>query len=106
MIRHWTCPVPWQHLEVGHANEAYLCCHVPRSVGNLSALSPAEVWNGRAAQEIRQSILDGTYEYCRASTCPALDQPVESTGRQPWEVTLALQDVPGPSPVAGRAPGE
>ena len=45
--------------------------------------SVKEIWNGKAAQQIRRSILDGSFRYCDADVCPYLQkidgpvQPVE-----------------------------
>jgi len=51
----------------------HLCCiwYVPQTVGNIENNSFEAVWNSPMAQKIRQSILDGTYEYC-SSACPHL----------------------------------
>ena len=32
-----------------------------------------EIWNDELAQKIRQSVLDGTYEYCSKEFCPSLN---------------------------------
>lgn len=50
----------------------YLCCPswLDTSVGDLTKQSVLEIWNSPLAQEIRRSILDGTYRYCNLSRCP------------------------------------
>jgi len=41
-------------------------------IGNLQHQSVEEIWNGEKAQEIRRSILDGTFEFCDRSRCAFL----------------------------------
>jgi pyruvate-formate lyase-activating enzyme len=38
----------------------------------LSAKTPDQIWNSAAAQDIRRSILDGSYRYCSRMHCPRL----------------------------------
>jgi hypothetical protein len=54
--------------------ETFLCCPnwLNKPVGNLLRSSVEELWNGRAAADIRRSILDGSFEYCSRSQCPYL----------------------------------
>lgn len=58
--------------EVGYP--VYLCCPgwMPKSVGDLSQNAPAEIWHGDKAQEIRRSVLDGSFKYCNREFCPHL----------------------------------
>ena len=101
-MRNKICPVPWQHMEVGYDHNVFLCCHIPTSVGNLSddCLNSShskveEVWNGTKAQEIRNSILEGSYRFCDSNTCPILDQPLERASSEWWHNSLAIypQDI-------------
>jgi MoaA/NifB/PqqE/SkfB family radical SAM enzyme len=80
------CAQPFERFEVlgggGDRGEVYFCCQswVTRSIGNMGDKPVAEVWNSKAAQAFRRSILDGSFEYCRADLCPYLqrvDGPVQ-----------------------------
>jgi MoaA/NifB/PqqE/SkfB family radical SAM enzyme len=42
------------------------------TIGNLKVQSAEEVWNGKKAQDFRKSILDGSFKYCNAKSCPHL----------------------------------
>ena len=85
------CPVPWQHMEVGHDHNMYLCCHIPTPVGNLTTDSVKGAWKSPKAEQIRESLLDGSYRYCRKETCPILSQPIaEKSPHLWWQHTLAL----------------
>jgi Iron-sulfur cluster-binding domain len=81
------CSRPFHWFEVSRGmeeGEVFVCCPswLERPIGNLNRQSVAEVWNGKVAQDIRRSILDGSFEYCNASRCPALQNltdPVQKT---------------------------
>jgi MoaA/NifB/PqqE/SkfB family radical SAM enzyme len=71
------CSKPFTWFEVSRGKregEVFLCCPswLDTPVGNLDEQSVAEVWNGAAAQEIRRSILDGSFSYCNGDRCPYL----------------------------------
>lgn len=71
------CTKPFEWFEVTQLNGrggVYLCCPswLDRPVGQLQHESVAEIWNGKAAQEIRRSILDGSFKYCNGARCPYL----------------------------------
>ena len=81
------CSRPFTWFEVsrgslGGEGDTFLCCPgwLPTPVGNLERQSVEEVWNGPVAQEVRRSILDGSFSHCVAANCPhlqALDGPVQ-----------------------------
>lgn len=79
------CAQPFERFEVlggGQRGDVYFCCQnwVTRSLGNMSEKPVAEVWNSKAAQDFRRSILDGSFKYCRTDLCPYLqriDGPVQ-----------------------------
>jgi MoaA/NifB/PqqE/SkfB family radical SAM enzyme len=71
------CPKPFTWFEVSRRTregEVFTCCPswLETPIGNLDEQSVAEVWNSPAAQDIRRSILDGTFEYCSRDRCPYL----------------------------------
>jgi acetyltransferase-like isoleucine patch superfamily enzyme/sulfatase maturation enzyme AslB (radical SAM superfamily) len=77
------CPIPFIEMDVLE-NSAHLCCAswLPTSVGNLHEGAWQDHWNSPAAQDIRASILDGSYRHCTKMTCPVIQGdaliPVES----------------------------
>jgi hypothetical protein len=80
------CTQPFERIEVlGGGNErgdVFFCCQnwITKSIGNMTEKTVQEVWNGKAARDIRRSILDGSFQYCRADICPYLqrvDGPVQ-----------------------------
>lgn len=68
------CPKPFQFLSIHADGTGWVCCHdwLSTPIGNLNQNTLSEVWNSQTAQDIRASILDGSYRYCNKDTCPAL----------------------------------
>ncbi|MCC6326135.1 MAG: hypothetical protein DCC43_07825 [Candidatus Brocadia sp.] len=71
------CSKPFTWFEITHLNkigEVFMCCPawLDTSIGNLQDQSVQEIWNGKKAQEIRRSILDGSFTYCNHSRCAFL----------------------------------
>lgn len=71
------CSKPFKWFEVTHLKkigEVFMCCPawLDTSIGNLQDQSVEEIWNGEKAQEIRHSILDGSFKYCNRSRCAFL----------------------------------
>lgn len=66
------CGMPFDHIEISSQGDVYLCCPswLPHVVGNLKTASLNEIFNGEITKNIRQSILDGTFEYCDTKLCP------------------------------------
>ncbi|WP_187380133.1 radical SAM protein [Vibrio mimicus] len=57
---------------------SHFCCsawHGFPSLGDPKANSLGDIWNSGDAIEFRQSILDGSYRYCRHDMCPRLVNP-------------------------------
>ena len=55
------------------AGDVFMCCWLRTPpIGNILHQSIDEVWNCEMAQEIRSSILDGSFKYCDHNTCPFL----------------------------------
>jgi MoaA/NifB/PqqE/SkfB family radical SAM enzyme len=72
------CAKPFKWFEVSGwsapKGDVYLCCPtwLDTPIGNLQEQSVDEIWNGQVAQDIRRSILDGSFTYCNESRCPFL----------------------------------
>jgi hypothetical protein len=80
------CSQPFTRFEVlgggGHRGDVFFCCQnwLPESIGNMKEKPVEAVWNGKKAREIRRSILDGSFRYCKADICPylqSIDGPVQ-----------------------------
>jgi wyosine [tRNA(Phe)-imidazoG37] synthetase (radical SAM superfamily) len=64
------CPMPFKMIEIERGGSSNLCCWLPRSPGRLDEKGLMALWNSPGAQEIRASILDGTFRYCDLDHCP------------------------------------
>lgn len=68
------CEVPFYDVEIKQDGNVFLCCPAwnPVSIGNLLHQDIKTIWNGTRATIVRDSILDSSYRYCDARTCPAM----------------------------------
>lgn len=66
------CERPWKHFEVLHTGAVFTCCSgwMPVPIGDIHTDNPSSIWNSRMAQEVRQSILDGSFRFCSKIHCP------------------------------------
>tara|TARA_Y100000034_G_scaffold43496_3_gene53068 strand:+ start:2442 stop:3542 length:1101 start_codon:yes stop_codon:yes gene_type:complete len=67
----YICTKPFTWLELGDNGICWMCCPswLPTPIGNLLIEPFDKVWNGEIAQDIRQSMYDGSYSYCN-DNCP------------------------------------
>lgn len=65
------CKAPFRHMETVPDGSVYLCCPgwLPVPVGNIHEGDADGIWHGPAAQELRNSIIDGSYRYCSRMHC-------------------------------------
>lgn len=71
------CPRPFEWCEIHPDGSVFLCCPawLKRPVGNLLRQPASDLWNSPVAQEIRKSILNGSYHNCHRKQCPRLSRP-------------------------------
>ena len=71
--KNYICAVPFSSMEI-HDRDRFLCCaswlkkYLPENT------TPKDAWNSKEANDIRDSILDGSYRYCDSLHCPSLHQ--------------------------------
>lgn len=68
------CPEPFRSLELHLNGNAYVCCRswLDVSVGEFKTNDIRDIWNSTTAQDIRASIIDGSYKYCDENACPSI----------------------------------
>ncbi len=68
------CDLPFNDVEIQNTGNAFTCCPAwnPAMIGNVLVDDIRTIWQGKKAQLIRQTIIDGSYKYCNAKTCPAM----------------------------------
>lgn len=66
------CSRPFDHVEVHVKGEVYACCPawIKAPIGNFNENSLSEIWASPKAQELRNTILDGSYSQCMKDWCP------------------------------------
>lgn len=64
------CPIPFKQMEIMSGGDTNLCCYIQKSPGRISSDNLKNVYNSLSAQQIRASILDGTFRYCKLDDCP------------------------------------
>lgn len=74
-LKDYVCLVPFFALEVQHKNN-YLCCASWLKKDLPKKNSIKESWESEEAQEIRKSVLDGSFKYCDHKQCPFLQYVV------------------------------
>jgi pyruvate-formate lyase-activating enzyme len=69
------CPRPFEQFYVVENGDVHLCCPewIAMPAGNVLATPPLDIWRGRVAQNIRKSIVDGSFRHC--INCPFLPGP-------------------------------
>ncbi len=66
------CLQPFANVDI-HSNHGVRCCSeswMPTWIGDMSKNSIEELWNMETIQDIRRTILDGSYSYCDYHQCP------------------------------------
>jgi sulfatase maturation enzyme AslB (radical SAM superfamily) len=90
------CLSPFIQLNVSSQGKVGICgCSVwqPTMVGNIFENTLSEILAGDTAKKIRQSIIDGTYQYCNEKTCGILySQNLNSYETLSPEVKWAIED--------------
>jgi radical SAM protein with 4Fe4S-binding SPASM domain len=69
------CPHPFSRLEIKADGNVYCCCEgwLPKPLGNILDRNLMDIWSGASAEAIRNSVADGSFQYCTA--CPYLPGP-------------------------------
>ena len=88
----WPCLHPWISLQVldGQGN-CYPCCFSRTLLGNINRDSVADIWNGPAAQGLREDVARGQHRsHCRPH-CPILEDMNDRPGRDLLHYALGLK---------------
>ncbi len=71
------CRRPFFTLQLNNKGDARTCCGawISRKIGDWRRQTLDEIWTGKAAQEVRQSIVDGRFTWCNREWCEVLQNP-------------------------------
>ena len=67
------CNRPFSHIHMLPEGSIWPCSWMHYEIGNIIKQDLPEIWNSPAAQEVRESIFDGSFRYCRKESCPFLE---------------------------------
>ncbi len=68
------CDRPFTSAYLAPHGEVWPCGWMHCTMGNLYEQDLDEVWNSDAAETARNSILDGSFAFCRAISCPFMER--------------------------------
>lgn len=72
-LKNYICSLPFTNMELHH-KENYMCCP-SWLVKPLKGQVPlSTLWNSEESNDIRKSIMDGSYRYCDKTQCPFLSK--------------------------------
>lgn len=65
------CAIPFEKAYIYSQGYVFNCCpaFMQQCLGNIFEQDIDKIWNGEKARKIRQSILDGKFEYCSLDNC-------------------------------------
>ncbi len=91
------CERPFQYAYLADKGEVWPCGWMHFVIGNLYEQDLDEIWHSEAAQKARESILNGSFAFCRKVSCPYCERD-ELPDLTEEEVKEAA--VPAPTPVS------
>ena len=70
-LKEFTCTQPFTRFDVGPSGDVLVCCGhwLPTPIGNIMETPAKQVLNSKMAQDIRESVVDGTFKYCNHLEC-------------------------------------
>ena len=92
------CKRPFMYAYLGDKGEVWPCGWMHYTIGNLYEQNIDEIWHSEAAEQARQSIINGSFAFCRETSCPfcergeLLDLTEEEIQKQavPTELPLSV----------------
>jgi MoaA/NifB/PqqE/SkfB family radical SAM enzyme len=67
------CSRPFDMMHFDPNGDVRICSWTDVSIGNSVTDDLDDIWCGVKAEEIRDSVRDGSFRYCRATSCPLLE---------------------------------
>lgn len=67
------CDRPFRHMYILPDGRVRSCSWTDGSIGNLIEQDVDEIWHGEKAERQREAIRNGSFSYCRKTSCPFLE---------------------------------
>lgn len=64
------CEQPFHHVYLADKGEVWPCGWMHIVIGNLYEQNLDEIWHSEAAEQARRSILNGSFAFCKKTSCP------------------------------------
>lgn len=68
------CERPFNYVYIVPSGEIWPCAWLHYAIGNIYNQNFDEAWHSKEADEARESILNGSFAYCRKLSCPYCEQ--------------------------------
>ena len=68
------CERPFKHAHLARDGEVWPCAWMHCTIGNLNEQTLGEMWHSVGAEQARDSILNGSFSFCRGTSCPYLER--------------------------------
>jgi len=78
-LKNFICRNPFEYTEI-YTTKQTMCCPAWLDVNIMTEGNLNDNWNSELSEDIRKSMLDGTFKYCNKTTCPSLSTLL-NTGR-------------------------
>jgi len=89
-VKKIVCAMPFTYIKIHDNGNVYTCCasYIKHNrIGNIFENDLAEIWNGKAAKELRKRIKNGDYSMCDLKLCRS---------RSPVEISKVQNGCPFP----------
>lgn len=68
------CERPFKHAHLARDGEVWPCAWMHCTIGNLNERTLGEMWHSEGAELARESILNGSFAFCRGTSCPYIER--------------------------------
>ena len=89
------CEYPFREVYLSREGEVWACPWMHCTIGNLYEQDLGDMWNSAAAQQARSSILDGSFAFCRGTSCPIMERgELEELSQEEIQKRAVASDTP------------
>ena len=68
------CERPFNSIYLPPSGEVWPCAWMHFVMGNLNEQNLEDIWNSDAAKAARETILDGSFAFCRKTSCQFIER--------------------------------
>lgn len=89
------CSRPYRFLHFDPDGSVRLCAWMDISIGNIFSEDIKTIYHGEKAKELRSSFDDGSFRFCRATSCPYLENDsLEYVDEKAYERMAVVEELP------------